>query len=335
MVRMEPPLRSSRTRRGLTSLLLVVLTSGCAANASPSPSPAVAAVSAQPSVLQASPSPAATAIPMLTPEPTPTPHPAPTATPSAWNLTWSDEFDGAAGSPPNAANWNINTGDGSGQGLPGWGNQERETYAADPGAISLDGKGHLVITVRKADGSQPCYYGPCEYTSGKIDSRKLKEVQYGKVEARIKVPAGFGIWPAFWMLGNDIYTKPWPACGEIDVMENVGRWPNTVLGTLHGPGYYGSSGLSGQIDLKKPVAAAFHTFAVEWSPAGIVWTVDGVAYHHATSDDVRAGTWVFDHPFYFVLNVAVGGNLGGLVDPKLPLPASMTVDYVRIYEAVP
>jgi beta-glucanase (GH16 family) len=229
----------------------------------------------------------------------------------------------------------IDTGDGSAQGLPGWGNQERQSYSANPDSVSLDGKGNLVITVRKAGGSETCWYGPCQYTSGKVHTQGRKDVQYGRIEARIKVPAGFGVWPAFWMLGTDIATKPWPACGEIDVMEYVGRRPTEVDATLHGPGYYGSSGLTGSVQLKEPVSAAFHTFAVEWSPAGMVWTLDGVPYHHATPDDVRAGTWVFNHSFYLLLNVAVGGNLGGPVDPKLVLPARMTVAYVRVYEAVP
>ncbi len=258
---------------------------------------------------------------------------APMAPPGdGWTLAWSDEFDGEAGTLPDPETWGYDLGDGSAVGLDGWGNNEREWYTDDPENVALDGEGRLVITARESDGSLDCYYGPCEYTSARLLTRDRLDFQHGYLEARLRVPAGFGLWPAFWLLGADIDEAGWPQSGEIDVMEHVGRRPNEVFGTLHGPGYSGSGGISGGTDLGEPVADAFHTVALQWEPDGMAWFVDGTQYHEVTREHVAPSEWVFEQPFFMLLNVAVGGNLGGPVFPDTEFPARMLVDYVRLYE---
>jgi beta-glucanase (GH16 family) len=275
---------------------------------------------------------APTTAPTPTVAPTRTPRPSASipawtlADPAKWPLAWSDEFDGAAGSQPGSATWMYDIGGG------GWGNNERQFYTNDAANARLDGKGNLLLTVRASDGSLACHYGPCDYTSARVLTKGRFEIQYGRIEARIRVPGGFGLWPAFWMLGNDIDQVSWPKSGEIDIMEFVGRRPNVVLGTIHGPGYSGSSSFGAEIDLGKPVADDFHVFAVEWRPDHIAWFLDGVQYQEAGPADVAPNAWVFDHPFFLLLNVAVGGSLGGPVDPQMALPQSMAIDYVRLYQ---
>ena len=163
------------------------------------------------------------------------------------------------------------------------------------------------------------------------------EVAYGRAEARVKVPVGAGLWPAFWMLGTDIDRVGWPMTGEIDIMEHVARLPNEIFGTLHGPGYSGGNSYGKVVNLGKPVADDFHTFAVEWQPDKITWLLDGVAYFTATpADPFLAGKqWVYNHPFYMLLNVAVGGNFGGAVGSDTTFPQQTLVDYVRLYQAAP
>jgi beta-glucanase (GH16 family) len=283
----------------------------------------------------------ASGTPSAAPSPTPggsmsTPRPASfVPVPSGWALAWSDEFDGAAGTPPGAAKWGYDLGDGSSRGNPGWGNSEMESYTDSPANAALDGNSNLAITVRQGDGSPTCYYGPCLFTSARLVTRNLFETRYGRIEARIRVPAGVGLWPAFWMLGNDIASVGWPAAGEIDVMEFVGQNPTEVLGTIHGPGYSGNSGLTKTLLMDAPVADAFHTFTVEWSPDRIAWSVDGRQYEERTAAEVAPNKWVFDHPFFLLLNVAVGGTLGGLVPPSTTFPQTMLVDYVRVYQRAP
>jgi beta-glucanase (GH16 family) len=248
-------------------------------------------------------------------------------------LVWSDEFDEPAGTPPDPTHWGYERGDGTGQGIPGWGNNELEFYTDRPDNAATDGKSNLVITARVAAAKLDCYYGPCKYTSARLLTRGKFELTYGRVEARIKVPAGHGLWTAFWMLGTNIATVGWPAAGEIDIMENVGRRPNTLYGTLHGPGYSGSSGYGKTIDLPAPLAEDFHVVAIEWKKDAIVWTVDGAPFHAAGPADVAPNDWAYNHAFFLLLNLAVGGNLGGPVSPDTVFPASMLVDYVRVYEA--
>ena len=257
--------------------------------------------------------------------------------PSTWTLVWSDEFEGRPGSAPKANVWGREVGDGTVNGIPGWGNSELEYYTDSTNNAATDGLGNLKITVKEADGSLVCYYGPCEYTSARLLTKNRFEVAYGRVEARIKIPSGSGLWPAFWMLGADIDQNPWPQSGEIDIMENVGREPNLVFGTLHGPGYSGGQSYGGVYYLGEPVADDYHVFAVEWQPNKIVWTIDGIPYFTATPDDafLQGKQWVFNHPFFILLNVAVGGNFGGPVGPETTFPQTMSVDYVRLYQTQP
>jgi beta-glucanase (GH16 family) len=257
--------------------------------------------------------------------------------PSRWKLVWSDEFNTRQPTAPSSSIWGREIGDGTVNGIPGWGNSELQYYTGGTENAVTDGKGNLQITVKEADGSLMCYYGPCKYTSARLLTKDRFEVAYGRVEARVKVPQGAGLWPAFWMLGTDIDQVGWPQTGEIDIMEYVGRQPNQIFGTLHGPGYSGGQSYGGIYNLGKPVADDFHVFAVEWQPDKIVWYLDGIQYFSATPNDafLQGKLWVFNHPFFLLLNVAVGGNFGGAVGPDTTFPQTTLVDYVRLYQAKP
>src|SRR3954464_10117988 len=244
--------------------------------------------------------------------------------PPTWVLAWSDEFDGAAGSSFDATKWAPELGGG------GWGNQEREFYTTRPENIALDGSGHLVITARAepAKTTFSCWYGSCRYTSARIRTNGLFTQTYGRFEARIKIPRGQGLWPAFWMLGGG----NWPNDGEIDIMENIGKEPATVHGTIHGPGYSGAGGIGAAYNHPNGWSFAddFHTFTVDWAPDSITWYVDGVQYERRTPADLNGNTWVFSHPFFMIMNVAVGGGWPGNPDGSTAMPQTMTVDYVRV-----
>ena len=264
-------------------------------------------------------------------------NPAAIGTPTDWKLVWADEFNSKAGTAPNLNVWGQEAGDGTANGIAGWGNSELEYYTGGTNNVATDGLGNLQITVKEADGSLLCYYGPCEYTSARLLTKERFEVAYGRLEARIKVPHGAGLWPAFWMLGTDIDQVNWPQTGEIDIMEFVGREPNRVFGTLHGPGYSGGQSYGKVYDLGQPVSDSYHVFAVEWQPDKIVWYVDGNPYFTASPDDafLQGKQWVFNHPFFILMNVAVGGNFGGPVGEDTTFPQSMSVDYVRLYQTRP
>jgi len=242
-----------------------------------------------------------------------------------WVLTWSDEFDGPAGSAPDPKKWTTETGGG------GWGNKELEYYTARRNNSRLE-KGNLVI-----EAQQEKFTGPDgvarDYTSARLKTEKLFTQKYGKFEARIHIPSGQGMWPAFWMLGDDISTVGWPACGEIDIMENVGSEPTRILGSLHGPGFSGANPLHAPYVVPNGnVADDFHVFAVEWEPQEIRFYVDGHLYETRTPADIPPNAhWPFDHPFFVVLNVAVGGNWPGSPDASTKFPQQMLVDYVRVY----
>jgi beta-glucanase (GH16 family) len=259
--------------------------------------------------------------------------------PEEWELLWSDEFDGPAGTPPDPAIWQPEIGDGTLNGIPGWGNSELQYYTGEAENVAADGLGHLAITARAVNTATTelvCWYGPCSYTSARIISRDRLEVAYGRVEARLKLPAGQGLWPAFWMLGTDLEAVGWPQSGEIDIMENVGREPDRVHHTIHGPGYSGGNGIGRGYTLPDGGAFAddFHLFAVEWQPDEIRWFVDGVHTFTATPAALPRGSeWVYNHPFFLILNVAVGGNWPGSPDDSTTFPQTMLVDYVRVYGA--
>ncbi|WP_089154135.1 glycoside hydrolase family 16 protein [Micromonospora sp. NBS 11-29] len=242
-------------------------------------------------------------------------------------VTWSDDFNGPAGAAPDASKWRYDIG-GS-----GWGNNELQYYTNSTRNAALDGNGNLVITARKENpGGYGCWYGSCQYTSARLLTNGTFAQAYGRFEARIKIPRGQGLWPAFWMLGNDIGSNPWPNSGEIDIMENVGSSPSTVWGTLHGPGYSGGNGIGASTSLPngQALADAFHTFAVDWAPDSITWYLDGVAYSRKTPADAGGNRWVFDHPFFMIMNVAVGGNWPGSPNSATTFPQTMTIDYVRV-----
>ncbi|MFZ2489702.1 MAG: family 16 glycosylhydrolase, partial [Anaerolineae bacterium] len=256
--------------------------------------------------------------------------------PADWELIWSDEFNAATGAAPNANVWRNEIGDGTLNGIAGWGNSELEYYTAGADNAAADGNGNLAITLDQIapDSGLLCWYGPCEYSSARLISANRIETQYGRIEARIRVPDGAaGLWPAFWMLGTNIDEVGWPQSGEIDIMEYVSRNPNEVFGTIHGPGYSGGAAIGRTYTLPQPVADDYHTFSVEWSPDELHWYVDGINYHTVTAADVAPREWVFNHPFYLLLNLAVGGNFGGTISPDLTFPQQMLVDYVRVYQA--
>jgi beta-glucanase (GH16 family) len=173
-----------------------------------------------------------------------------------------------------------------------------------------------------------------KYTSARLKTQGRFSQLYGRFEARIKIPQGQGIWPAFWLLGDDIDKVAWPACGEIDIMENIGKEPSLIHGTIHGPGYSGAAGIGSSFALAgdKPFADDFHLFAVEWEPKVIRFYVDDHLYATRTPADLpKEAKWVYDHPFFILLNVAVGGSWPGNPDTTSVFPQTMLVDYVRVY----
>jgi len=237
------------------------------------------------------------------------------------NATFTDDFNGAAGSAADGSKWQYETGDNVN-------NHEREWYTSGAANGALDGQGHLVITAKK-EGGHNCWYGPCQYTSARLNTSGKFTAQYGHVEARMQIPRGQGMWPAFWMLGTNIGSVGWPNCGEVDIMENVGFEPNTVHGTIHGPGYSGSAGIGA--GYSGPVFAdGFHTYAVDWAPNSIKWSVDGHVYETRTPADLGGKSWAFNHGFFIILNLAVGGYWPGDPNSSTPFPAKLVVDYVHV-----
>jgi len=233
-----------------------------------------------------------------------------------WHLVWHDEFDTAIG-----PDWTFDIG----AGKAGWGNNERQFYTARPENARIE-NGALVIEARRER------YSSSEYTSARLKTEGRAAFTYGRIEARIQVPRGEGLWPAFWALGDDLRTVGWPRCGEIDVMENIGREPGRVHATVHGPGYSDGQGVGGFFDLPSGAFAdAFHLFAVEWDASGLRFSVDDTLYKSITPADVP-GTWVFGHPFFLLLNLAVGGRWPGDPNADTAFPARMKVDFVRVYD---
>ena len=256
---------------------------------------------------------------------------------------WSDEFDGAAQQVPDPTKWTYQTGNEN-----GWGNGEEEIYCAPRGEnprgcnskqpnAFLDGSGHLVLRAeRNPDG---------QWTSARMTTGGLKDFQYGRIEARMKLPVGAGLWPSFWMLGSDFSKVGWPASGSVTVAENVsltqrtnGLGPQMIRATVHGPRYYGANGLwhdfllpdGGRVD-----DSGFHTYGIIWSPGMIQFYVDDPAdvYYVQDANDIPAGgEWVFDHPFYLLMNLAVGGDWPGAPNASTPNPSDLLVDYVRVYK---
>jgi uncharacterized protein (TIGR03437 family) len=256
---------------------------------------------------------------------------------TAWQLVWSDEFNGTAGSPPDATKWNYDLGGG------GWGNNEAETYTNSSSNVFQDGKGNLVIrAIRDSSGN---YTSARLQTGGPGASTQTADGkwQYGWIEARIKIPFGQGVWPAFWMLGEDIATVSWPTSGEVDVMENFGTFNNNASvnnGTAHGPGYSGGNGLTAAytLPLGETVYDDYHVYALQWSQDSLQWYVDGTLYHTVTPASLPGGDqWVYNAPFFILLNLAIGGpgTFLGTPSPNAPFAnQDMLVDYVRVYQPV-
>lgn len=256
------------------------------------------------------------------PEPTPTSVPTPMPIPTAewertgWRITWHDEFDG---SELDLKNWTFDIGGG------GWGNQEWEAYTNRPENVRVE-DGMLVIEAREElTAGRP-------YSSARIKTQGLHAWQYGRIEARIKLPYGQGIWPAFWMLGDNIYKKGWPASGEIDILEFIGREPDHIYATVHAPGYSGTDGVgSSLVTSADSLRNDFHVYAIEWEEYEIRWYFDDQQYFKVTPDDVP-DQWDFDHPFFIILNLAVGGRWPGYPDKTTVFPQFLYVDYVRVYQ---
>jgi beta-glucanase (GH16 family) len=243
--------------------------------------------------------------------------PSATCPDATWNLVWGDDFEGASGTAADSSKWTYDSG-------PNWFNGELQYYAAGTDNASLDGNGNLVIEARQQtrEGRQ--------YTSARLKTEGKKTFTYGRFEGRMKLPYGQGIWPAFWMLGGN----SWPNTGEIDIMENLGREPTIAHGTIHGPGYSGADGPTATYTLPGGAVFSddFHTFAIEWEMNAIRWYVDGTLYSTKTPADIGGNDWVFDHGFFFILNVAVGGDWPGDPDGTTVFPQKLLIDYVHVCE---
>jgi len=245
------------------------------------------------------------------------------------NLVMQDEFD--SNGTPNPTMWNLLEGDGTAQGIPGWGNNELQNYTARTENVTVQ-NGVLIITADKES------YQGSAYTSARLSTKGLFQKQYGRFEAKIKLPTGKGIWPAFWLLGDDENgTLSWPQTGEIDIMEYLGDSPTEVFGSIHGPNYSGANAITKKYEiLNDRFDNGFHIFGIEWSPNAINYYIDGDLYQSITPETVKqetngAGEWVFNRPFYIILNIAVGGNLPGSPNENTIFPQRMIVDYVRVY----
>lgn len=234
-------------------------------------------------------------------------------------LTLSEEFD--TDGQPNPSIWGYEIGTGEN----GWGNQELQYYTDRSENVTVQ-NGVLLITAREES------FEGSSYTSARLVTKDKFEQRYGRFEARIRLPYGQGIWPAFWMLGADIDENPWPGAGEIDIMEYRGQSPTVLIGSVHGPGYSGGDAISKEFTLSNDrFDTGFHIFGIEWGPEYVNFYVDDVLYNQITPEDVT-GPWVFDKPFYILMNLAVGGNFVGSPNEETEFPQTMLVDYVRVYE---
>lgn len=241
---------------------------------------------------------------------------------SEWKLTFADEFEGARGTPPSAKKWRAEVG-------TDWGNQQLEYDTGRSENVALDGHGHLTITARRES------YRGQSFTSGRLSTEGLFAQTYGRFEARMKVPKGAGLWPAFWLLSADVGSVGWPECGEVDILELRGQAPDEVRSSLHGPGYSGGESLGLDVTLEHDLSQDFHRYAAEWTRDGFAFYVDEQRTFRVLRSELSpAAAWPFERPFFVILNLAVGGNYVGPPDDSTPFPQSLVVDYVRIYELV-
>jgi beta-glucanase (GH16 family) len=245
-----------------------------------------------------------------------------------WVEVWRDDFDGPAESAPDPTLWNVEVRE------LGY-NEELNYNTGERKNSFVDGQGNLVLRAlaehlvdeNGVQSSQP-------YTSARLNTQGKFAQRYGRFEARIKLPAGGrGVWPAFWMLGDDIDTVGWPDCGEVDILEMRGSKPGTVISSLHGPGYSGGNSYNESYDLKSGgFGDGFHVFTFDWTPDGVRWLVDGEQFFVKTPEAMhRQGlTWAYDHPFFLILNLAIGGIFDGNPDAATVFPQDMVVDYVSV-----
>jgi beta-glucanase (GH16 family) len=238
---------------------------------------------------------------------------------AGWQLVWSDEFNAAAGTKPDPTKWVYDLGAG------GWGVAQLQSYTSNAENASHDGDGNLTIVALKDQNGG--------YTSARLKTQGMFEQVYGRFEVRAKLPGGVGLWPAFWTLGNDFETAGWPNCGEIDIMENRAVEPNINHGSLHGPGYSGMRPLTATYTLPNGAIFPddFHTFTVEWELNVVRFYVDDQLYETRTPMDLTNMRWVYEHPHFLLLNVAVGGRFPGNPPATTVFPQTMVVDYVRVY----
>jgi beta-glucanase (GH16 family) len=234
---------------------------------------------------------------------------------------WTQEFEGPAGSAPDPSAWIAELGGG------GWGDDQLQSYTRPPANTYLTGSGQLAIVAREDPDV------PGGISSARLTTRGLVSFQYGRIAARMKVPSAAGTWPAFWMLGTDIDTVGWPACGEIDVMEHVGSDPTAVHGTVHGTGYAGiGHGVGHRFDTGSPQSDDFHTYSVDWKPGSVSWRFDGDEYFRVTAEHVP-GPWPFEKPFFLVINLAIGGRWQGNEPDASTLPAELLIDWIRVADS--
>ena len=231
-------------------------------------------------------------------------------------LVWSDEFDATT---LNLDNWTYELGDGC-PNLCGWGNSELQEYTDDNHRLE---DGMLIISAQKISTSN--------YTSTRIITKGKQEFQYGKIEARVKVPSGAGMWPAFWALGNDIETNSWPNCGEIDIIEYVGKNPGQIFTSVHTASSFGNT-INTQITPTPNVEDDFHVYSIEWNKDFIEFFFDDSRVYRYAPQIQNNETWPFNKPFFFILNLAVGGNFGGPVANNIEFPREFIIDYVRVYQ---
>jgi len=230
-------------------------------------------------------------------------------------LVWEENFDGNS---LNEEIWNFELGDGC-PNLCGWGNNESQIYTRSNHIVE---NGYLFITARKKDSI---------YTSTRITTKNKKEFQYGRMEVRAKLPLGKGLWPAFWMLGANISEVGWPLCGEIDILEYVGREPNTIFTSLHTQNSHGNT-INSKKEIIEGIEEGFHLYAIDWNKDRIEFYIDNTLFYTFSPDDKNSEIWPFDQPFFFIINLAIGGNFGGLEIDDSIFPQEFVIDYIKVYQ---
>ena len=244
------------------------------------------------------------------------------------DLLWSEEFEGQ--DCINEDVWNFDQGDGTNEGIPGWGNNEREFYTVE--SVTMKSGLQINATRLLPNTGPDSYYGPTEWTSGKIHTAGKVNFKFGRLEIIAKPPLGGGTWPAIWMLGKSIASAGWPLCGEIDIFEGAGNRPNQVCGTIHGPGYSGADGIGVSVELEEPIANTFHTFTLDWLPDQISWLIDGKVYStlHRDSAIGKEQLWPFNDYFYLIINLAMGGWFAGDIAPGFDR-ATFSIKSIKYY----